>query len=161
MNKTPLFRVGSKLLLFIILIAFARASYGKEESRESGGFSKLLATTDQHAPVLLSSSVTELPYRLRAGSVDRSVVLSSNFTTGYAWRIISESNAQCATVELINRPSRNATDPAVGVPGQTIVKVHALRPGTTRVELAYGCTWEKGAQYARRLTLNITVIPAS
>lgn len=106
----------------------------------------------------LNGTETELPYRLRAGSVDRSVVLSSNPTTGYAWQVISEGNTKCARVELIDRPRKKASTALIGAPGQTVVKIYALRPGTSRVVLAYCRAWEKDTKPARRITLKITVI---
>lgn len=115
----------------------------------------LLPSIEQH-----SNSETELPYRLRAGSIDRSVVLSNNPATGYAWQILSEGNTTCATVELINRPRKPTSTAVVGAPEQTIVKVHALRPGTSHVELVYCRAWEKDSNPARRILLRIKVIPA-
>lgn len=105
---------------------------------------------------------TELPYLLTVGSTDISVVLSSNPSTGYSWQILSQSNTRCATVELINRhPKQSNGTPVMGAPAQTIVKVNALRPGTSRVVLAYCRPWEQPLNIARRITLNITIIPAT
>lgn len=163
---------GKRIATFVMLAA-ASPGWGADVPMEDRGLpleNPLAATgvspaqavlpPELHTVEQLNGTETELPYRLRAGSVDRSVVLSCNPTTGYTWQVISEGNTKCARVELINRPRKNASTALVGAPGQTVVKVLALRPGTSRVVLAYCRSWEKDTKPARRITLKIAVIPS-
>jgi len=82
--------------------------------------------------------------------------LPSNKTTGYAWKIESLDTDYLTVLDHLYKEP-NSTPHSVGVPGQEIWKLKAVKKGTTVIELSYQRHWitEKHGQHA---TITITII---
>jgi len=83
------------------------------------------------------------------------VRLSSNPSTGYAWRVRSGTRPVLA---LSSRTYVPPKDKLLGAPGTAVLRFRAVAAGTTVLRLAYTRPWEKGVPPARTFTLRVTVV---
>ena len=115
------------------------------------------------ASVLVAASADTITVGMAASGSQRvlhrgdllAVRLSSNPSTGYAWRVSSGIGPVLRLVGQSYTAPRDGQ--RVGAPGTAVLRFRAVRVGQRVLRLAYTRSWEKGVEPARRFTLRVRV----
>ena len=112
----------------------------------------ILCVLSTHASSLSKENTQQIT--ARSGSII-TITLKSNPTTGYSWKVSKLSDGKI--VKAVS--SRYEADrPALsGSGGKELWSFKALKPGNTRIEMAYQRPWEKGTPPVEAKTFNIRV----
>jgi inhibitor of cysteine peptidase len=83
------------------------------------------------------------------------IVLESNPSTGYGWRVGKNNSA---IMELVGPPRFHpAAHQMPGAPGHQLFTFHALAIGRDAIELEYLRPWEKGVASVKTFSVVVTV----
>src|ERR1700723_3128063 len=95
-----------------------------------------LAAADAHAA---SRSIQTLSLSVGAS---RTIVLSENPSTGYAWQLDPAGSSNLAIVRVNDAGYQAGQSGLLGAPGAHRWQIEALAPGTARIVFAYARAWE-------------------
>jgi inhibitor of cysteine peptidase len=84
-----------------------------------------------------------------------SIVLDSNPSTGYQWRLAQPSNREF--LKLINSTYRAPITELVGAGGKEIWSFKALSVGQRTILLEYVRPWEKGKEPVKTVTFTVNI----
>lgn len=83
------------------------------------------------------------------------VVLESNATTGYSWRLARPLDA--VSLQLVESRYEAPDSGLVGAAGRERWRFRALAPGRTEIALEYVRPWEAGLPPARTATFEVEI----
>ena len=129
-------------------LALAITGCGMPSSDETPGYRRVTVTASGPVAVTVGDTVA--------------VMLPANPSTGFAWELDSIPDARVlrASGELIYAPPANQP-PMPGAGGTATLRFHAIAAGQARLSLVYRRNWEVGVPPAERVTIAVTVLPAS
>jgi predicted secreted protein len=86
------------------------------------------------------------------------IVLESNVTTGYNWELrdFEYGAARFHASDLVARKGGNVL---FGAPGDTVITLQAVEPGTQKIHLVYRRPWEPPDQVAASFAFQLEVAP--
>lgn len=85
------------------------------------------------------------------------ITLPGNITTGYSWKVTGLEGDSLKPVGQPQYLPSPAPAERVGTGGQFVFKFAAIKPGTTKLTLAYARPWEKDTPPAKTFTLTVAV----
>jgi len=87
------------------------------------------------------------------------IVLDSNPTTGYSWRLarpLDEDILMLIGSEYL-QPTPSSKTPVMGAGGRELWVFRALSPGNVEISLEYVRAWEKGSRPAESAAFRVVV----
>lgn len=102
----------------------------------------------------VSDSVIEV-----AKGEEFTIVLDSNPTTGYSWRLarpLDEDILMLIGSEYL-QPTPSSKTPVMGAGGREVWSFRALSPGQAEISLEYVRAWEKGSRPAESAAFRVVV----
>ena len=85
------------------------------------------------------------------------ITLPGNPTTGYSWKVTGREGDAITPVGHPQYQQSPAAAGMVGTGGQFVFQFAAVKPGTTKLTLAYARPWEKDTPPAKTFTLTVDV----
>lgn len=110
-----------------------------------------LVTVSVNAPL---SGTTAVPVAVLAGN-QFTIVLPSNQTTGYSWRMASQLNNN--VVRQLGNRYVEPSEGMIGRGGTELWTFKAVGKGTQTISMEYVRPWEQNAQPAKKRTFSVTV----
>lgn len=118
-----------------------------------GGMSVVIGCAAQGQPRTYDESHRTV--KAKVGEQFR-IVLTSNRTTGYTWRLAEPLDA--SRLKLINTDYVESKSGRLGAPGKQGWLIQAVGEGQTTVSLAYVRPWEKDVSPAKTANFHVTIV---
>lgn len=103
--------------------------------------------------MLLTPALAQESIALARGG-SRTIELTENPSTGYAWRIDRAASAGLDRVAIEDKGHRRGKN-LPGAPGTHVWVIHALKPGQATIHFAYQRPWEPEPVETREIILDV------
>ena len=142
-EKRMKFSMGRRLIFFVVTAVVVWTLFGYFSSKTSAAQAKSAEYTDSSKTI-----------KTKVGQ-EFVIVLDSNPTTGYGWKLAGEIDKKIlSVVEISHKTSKRGM---IGAGGKDRWTFKGLRAGTVTLSLQYVRPWEKGVPPAKKEDFTVTI----